>query len=286
MNKVNRKIIVIDEDLCNGCGDCLISCPEQALQLVDTPNGKKARIVKEFYCDGLGACIGNCPLGALTIEERVVEQYDEAATIERIKEVAPEMLNEHLKHMEEHADELEDDVIKISTAERENQIAKGENTQDISCGCPGSKMMHFERSDLESTSNAVRINSELKQWPVQLNLVHPSAPYFKNANLLLVADCLPFAYPNFHQDYMKDNTTAIAIGCPKFDDNSAYIEKISQIIKNSELNSITVLHMEVPCCSGLIMIAIEAVKNSGINLPLKTVQISIKGDLMQEKQLN
>ena len=286
MKRVSRKIIVIDEDLCNGCGDCLISCPEQALQLVDTPNGKKARIVKEFYCDGLGACLGNCPLGALTIEERVVEQYDEAATIERIKDVAPEMLNEHLKHMEEHADELEDNVIKISSAEREKQMSIAENTQDISCSCPGSKMMHFECRDDESASNVERINSELKQWPVQLNLVHPFAPYFKNANLFLVADCLPFAYPNFHQDYLKGNTTAIAIGCPKFDDSSAYIEKISQIIMNSELKSITVLHMEVPCCSGLIMIAKEAVKNSSINVPLKTVQISIKGDVMQEKQLN
>ena len=284
MEKVNRKIIEIDEDLCNGCGDCLISCPEQALQLVDTPNGKKARIVKDFYCDGLGACIGNCPLGAITIKEKVAEKYDEAATIERIKEVAPEKLDEHLKHMEEHAHELDEDVIKISSAEREKQSAKAENNQAASCACPGSNMMYFEGMNAKSASNEVRIDSELKQWPVQLNLVHPSAPYFKNANLLLVADCMPIAYPNFHQDFLKGN--AIAIGCPKFDDGNGYIEKISQIIKDSALKSITVLHMEVPCCSGLISIAIEAVNKSGMNIPLKTVQISIRGEVMQERQLN
>ena len=283
MEKVRRKIIEINEDLCNGCGECLISCPEQALQLVDTPNGKKARIVKEFYCDGLGACIGNCPLGAISIIEREADKYDEAATINRIKEVAPEMLDEHLKHMEEHAGELDVEVVMISEAERKNQSPKVEQPVEQACGCAGSMMMHFKDIKENKDTISERIGSELKQWPVQLHLVHPSAPYFKNADLHLVADCVPLAYPNFHQDFLKGN--AIAVGCPKFDNTDAYIEKVTQIILNSELKSLTVLHMEVPCCSGLIMIAMEAAKRSGTDIPVKAIKISIKGEVLQERQL-
>jgi len=225
--KITRKIIQIDEALCNGCGQCLPSCPEQAIQLVETPEGTKARLVKELYCDGLGACLGTCPTGALTIEEREADPYDDQATIDRIKQVAPELLETHIKHIQEHA---------------------------------------------------APVQSELRQWPVQLHLVPPTAPYLKNAELLVCADCVPFAYANFHQEFLKGDNKAIVVGCPKLDDSQAYLEKFVQILTVAHPRSITIVNMEVPCCFGLVRLVERAIELSGEDLPLKTVTISIRGD--------
>ena len=219
MKKIRRKIIVIDEELCNGCGDCIISCPEQAIEIVDTKEGPKARLVKEIYCDGLGACLGSCPTGALTIEERKAEAYDEEATIARIKDVAPEMLDIHLQHLKEHAQEL--------PKHHTHKMPKGMTS------CPSAHMLHWEEKRKTKHEQRTTIPSELRQWPIQLHLVPPSAPYFKNADFILVADCIPFAYANFHQDFLKDS--AIAIGCPKLDDVDAYVNKIEQIIETSDI---------------------------------------------------
>ncbi len=265
--KITRKIITIDEALCNGCGQCIPACPEQAIQLVDTPDGPRARLVKELYCDGLGACLGNCPTGALIIEEREADPYDDEATIARIKEVAPELLETHMKHLEEHAAE----------------IAAQSSQPESSPGfvCPSAKVLQWEEREggqNKKTEQVAALQSELRQWPVQLHLVPPAAPYFKNADMYLIADCVPFACANVHQEFLKGENTAIAIGCPKLDDAQAYVEKLAQIIATAHPKSITIVNMEVPCCFGLVRIAQLAVEQSGQDVPCKTVTMSIKGD--------
>ena len=265
--KPRRKIINIAEELCNGCGQCIPSCPEQAIQLVDTPDGQKARLVKELYCDGLGACLGTCPTGALTIEEREAEAYDDDATIARIKEVAPDLLETHRKHIQEH------------TAEMSAQPTKAMSPQSFAC--PSARMLQWDKQEGEPKKAAAQtmpLQSELRQWPVQLHLAPPGAPYFKNADLLIVADCVPFAYSNFHQEFLKGEGKAIAVGCPKLDDMQAYLEKLIQIITVAHPKSMTVVNMEVPCCFGLVRLVQQALELSGQDVPVKTVTISIRGD--------
>jgi len=256
MAKVKRKIIKIDEEKCDGCGLCIPSCPEGALQIVDG----KVKLVKENFCDGLGACLGECPQGALTIEEREVEEYDEEGVIAHIKEKSPELLEKHLKHLKEHAHELPEyhSHTKITA-------------------CPSAQVLHWEREEKKVKEEA-RISSELRQWPIQLHLVSPSAPYFQNADFILVADCVPFAYANFHQDFLKEK--AIAIACPKLDDVSPYVPKLTQILKSSDIKSLKVIHMEVPCCYGLVHIAKEALSKSGKDTPFESVIIGIKGEIL------
>lgn len=263
--KVLRKVIRIDEEKCDGCRLCIPSCPEGALQIVETPKGPKARLVKENFCDGLGACLGECPQGALSIEQREVENYDEEGVIAHIKENSPELLEKHLAHLREHADELP-----------EHHSHRGIPV------CPSAQMQSWKSSSVKVAQRA-EVFSQLRQWPIQLHLVPPSAPYFKKAELILVADCVPFAYADFHQDFLKDK--AVAIGCPKLDEVETYIEKIAQIIKLSKPKSIKVVYMEVPCCFGLVRIVQEAMAISGEKIPTDAVMISIKGEKMQEKAL-
>jgi ferredoxin len=252
--KVKRKIIKIDEEKCDGCGLCIPSCPEGALQIIDG----KAKLVKESFCDGLGACLGECPLGALTIEEEEVEEYDEEGVIAHIKEESPELLEKHLKHLKEHAHELPE-----------------YHSHPKITSCPSAQMLHWERH--EAVKPEVRISSELRQWPIQLHLVPPHAPYFQNADLVLVADCVPFAYANFHLDFLKGK--AIAIGCPKLDDIGAYVNKVTQILESSDVKSLKVVYMEVPCCYGLVHVAREALRKSGKDIPLETVMVGIRGEI-------
>jgi len=261
MQKVKRKIIEIDEKLCDGCGNCITSCPEHAIRIVDTPAGKKARLVKEFYCDGLGACLGTCPTGALTIEERESEPYNEEATIARIKEAAPEMLKTHIKHLKKHAGELP-----------EHHAHK---TPAGVTSCPSAQVLSWGEKK-RTPKKTVKSGSELRQWPVQLHLVQPSAPYYKNADLAIIADCVPFAYADLHQDFLKGR--AIAIGCPKLGDAGAYIEKLTQMFKTANPRSIKVVHMEVPCCFGLVNIVQEAMKKAKKKVPFEEIIISIKGE--------
>jgi ferredoxin len=252
MAKIKRKIIKIDEEKCDGCGLCIPSCPEGALQIV---NGK-AKLVKENFCDGLGACLGECPQGALTIEEKEVEGYDEEGVIAHLKEKSPELLEKHLKHLKEHAHELPKHHSHVKMT-----------------ACPSAQMLHWEKKG-KKTGKRTRIQSELSQWPIQLHLVPVNAPYFQNADLILVADCVPFAYANFHNDFLKGK--AIAIGCPKLDDVDAYVNKITQILTRSDIKSLKVVHMEVPCCYGLVHIAKEALSKSGKDIPFEAVVIGIK----------
>ena len=261
MAKIKRKIIKIDEEKCDGCGLCIPSCPEGALQIIDG----KAKLVKEQFCDGLGACLGDCPTGALTVEEEEVEQYDEEGVIGHIREQSPELMEKHLAHLKQHAQELP----------RYHSHAK-------IASCPSAQMLHWEKKGKkrEDTGEKARADSELRQWPIQIHLVPPSAPYFQNADLVLGADCIPFAYSNFHADFLKGN--AVIIGCPKLDDADAYTDKLTRILESSDIKSIKVIHMEVPCCYGMVRIAQEAIKRSGKDIPLKTVNIGIKGEILEQ----
>jgi NAD-dependent dihydropyrimidine dehydrogenase PreA subunit len=231
-SKLLRKIIRIDEDKCNGCGECVSSCAEGALALV---NGK-ARLVKEKYCDGLAACLKECPQGALTIVEREAEDFDEAAA---------------RRHLEEKA---------------------GESRS------PGPAVSQLEKSAAESPGQvANRQESGLSHWPVQLALVPARAKFLEGSDLILIADCVPFAYPNLHQDFLKDHSVLVA--CPKLDDTEAYMLKLTEIFKISNIKSLTIVHMEVPCCSGLVYIARKALEHSGRDIPIKEVTIGINGDI-------
>ncbi|HDS45947.1 MAG TPA: 4Fe-4S dicluster domain-containing protein [Methanomicrobia archaeon] len=264
MKKVKRKIIRIDEDLCDGCGICIPSCAEQAIQLVDTPAGKKARLVKEFYCDGLGACLGSCPTGALTVEEREAEPYDEAATLARIRRTAPELLEEQVKHPEEHAQEF---------SEQHAQKLPGGVSS-----CPSVQMLRWAGKGEDVAQESVKSHSALRHWPIQLHLVHPSAPYYRDADLVIAADCVPFAYAKFHEDFLKGKV--LAIGCPKLDDIDAYRVKLKQLIETAHPRSITIVHMEVPCCSGFVNLVRQALRESRMNVPLEEIVIRITGEKM------
>ncbi len=240
---MRRNIIKIDEEKCTGCGLCVKACAEGAIQIVDG----KAKLVSDIYCDGLGACIGECPEGALTIIEREAEAFDESAT------------KEHLERIRGSHD-------------------------DLPCGCPGSMLREIIRQeDTKEKIQFEELTSELTNWPVQLRLVSPYAPYFRSADLLLVADCVPFAYANFHSRFLKNKP--LVIGCPKLDDAPYYVEKLSEIIKNSSIKSITVVHMEVPCCSGLSIIANRAIALSGKDIPIKDYTISISGKILENAEI-
>jgi NAD-dependent dihydropyrimidine dehydrogenase PreA subunit len=237
--KMVRKIIRIDESKCNGCGLCVPSCAEGALQIIDG----KARLIKEQYCDGLGACLGECPEGALTIEERVADDFDEEA------------VELHL-HAEKPAPVV---------------------TEKAPCGCPGEAVTQFARGAAETPAPVSVGESRLTHWPVQLTLVPPIAPFLQGADLLLTADCVPFAYPAFHQEFLTDH--ALVIACPKLDDFEAHLDKLTRILEQAQPKSLTVVHMEVPCCFGLVQMAKQALLASGRDIPFKEVTIGVRGEV-------
>ncbi len=271
-----RKIIKIDEDKCNGCGVCIPNCPEGALQVIDG----KARLVSELFCDGLGACIGHCPQGAIAIEERQAVEYDETKVMKNIVKQGPNVIKAHLAHLKSHDEHkllkqaLEYlDEKGIDNPLAGNNIVRGHGHG----GCPGSKMMDLRKHDAaEGGKPLARGVSRLSQWPVQINLVPVNAPYFEGAELLVAADCVPFAYADFHEELLKGKI--LLVGCPKLDDAAAYQEKITRIFKNNKIRSVTCAHMEVPCCFGLVHLVKAAIEGSGKNIPFKDVNISIRGE--------
>lgn len=244
--EVKRKIIHIDEELCDGCGACVPACAEGALEVVDG----KARVVSERYCDGLGACIGDCPKGALSVEERVAEEFDEEA-------------------VEEH--------LSSKTPEEEQEEAS------LACGCPSTQIHSFSQTAQEANEEVVqaRAHSALSHWPVQIRLVPPTAPFLKDADLLVAADCTPVAYPNFHQDFLKGRV--VMIGCPKFDEKEEYIQKFADIFRTAHIKSVTVLIMEVPCCSGLPTIVKKAMDKAGKRIPMEEIVIGPRGDVLSKE---
>ncbi len=250
-----RKIIKIDEEKCNGCGLCVLSCAEGALQIVSG----KARLVSENYCDGLGACIGECPQGALIIEEREAGGFDEEAVEHYLSQKQDEGENMHFS--------CPGQAVRLLGDEKESGDV-------LACGCPSRTVTRFEAGQGE-ISEAEQHESLLTHWPVQLRLVPPSAPFLKNADLMLVADCVPFAYADLHRDIISGH--AVLVACPKLDDYEEHLSRLTQIVKEAGLKSITAVHMEVPCCSGLVNLARQAIEKSGQRVPLNEMIISVRG---------
>lgn len=275
-----REIIKIDEELCNGCGECVPACHEGALQVIDG----KVRLISDLFCDGLGACIGHCPEGALTIEKREAEPYDEKKVMDYIVKGGPNVIKAHLEHLIDH-NEL-DYVTEAVEYLNEHSIPLPELKKEKTeySGCPGSQEMSIENNKIEEYENGKR-KSHLTQWPIQLHLVQPQAQYYKNSHLLLAADCCGFSYPDFHKDFLKEKSLAIA--CPKLDSNKqVYLDKLITMIEHSNLSAITVLVMQVPCCSGLLQMAQQAIEFTGISIPVYVTVIGIDGTILKEGQIN
>ncbi len=247
--KILRKIIEIDEDLCDGCGNCVVACAEGAIEIIDGI----AKVIADKYCDGLGACIGDCPQDALKIIEREADDFDEEAV---------------------------EELLKKQKAEREKKEPVAS-----ACGCPSTAMKTFPTAQTECgcankpmAQPASNSGSALGHWPVQIKLVPAGAPFLKGADLLIAADCVPIAYPNFHSDLLKDK--AIMIGCPKFDNAEEYVEKLAQVFKESGLKSITSAIMEVPCCSAMSVIINKALELSGNDIPVTEVVVGVRGEIL------
>ncbi len=274
-----RKIIKIDEEKCTGCGLCIPNCPEGALQIIDD----KARLISDLFCDGLGACIGHCPEDAITIEEREAIAYDEKKVMENIVKQGPNVIKAHLEHLKDHGEHkyLKEAIDFLTKKGIAVPIDLHKKDEPLPCGCPGSQVKDFGRKDRASKEKTAVLggSSELRQWPVQIMLVPAHAPYLKDADLLIAADCVPFAYADFHQDLLKDKV--LLIGCPKLDDTEFYKEKITQILKNNNIKSITCAHMEVPCCFGLVNLLRSTITASGKDIPFKEITISIKGEKLK-----
>jgi ferredoxin len=256
-----RRIIEIERDLCDGCGLCTTACAEGALQL-DGDN--KAVLVRELYCDGMGACLDVCPTGALKVIERDSEAYDARAAYQHVLTSRGLDAARLVHGIEEHGDHSH------GPKGREH----GKEAAPLACGCPGSLAQVITR-DEETADKTVSGRSELTQWPVQLHLVSPLAPYLQNADLLVAADCTAFALGSFHQDLLKGKKLVIA--CSKLDDTENYVEKLAEIIKRNDIRSLTVAIMTVPCCSGLHRMVQEAVERSGAPLRPKKVVVGIDG---------
>ena len=271
---MKRDIIKINEEKCIGCGDCIPGCPEGALQVID----EKARLISDLFCDGLGACIGTCPQGAIEIETRDAEPYDEDRVMENIIKAGPNVIKAHLKHLDDHNEKELLHQAKDFLKKKNLEVPHYEEVKTFACGCPGSIEVDLG-SRPKSEDQAVDLSAELCNWPIQLQLLNPNAPYLKNSDLLISADCAPFAYANFHQRFLKDKI--LIIMCPKLDQTiDQYVDKLAEIFKNQNIKSIGIVHMEVPCCSGIEIIVRRALEKAQKNITIKDYTISISGDII------
>ncbi|WDP90674.1 MAG: 4Fe-4S binding protein [Desulfobacter sp.] len=239
--KVMRKIIEIDEEKCDGCGNCVPSCAEGAIRIIDG----KAKVVADKYCDGLGACLGDCPQGALALVEREADEFDEEAV---------------------------EEMLKAQGAEEKSAPVGG---------CPSAAIKTFPMAGPGLAGGKEIASggpSALGHWPVQIRLVPAGAPFLRGADLLIAADCVPVAYPSFHADFLKGK--AVMIGCPKFDDAQAYVDKLADVFAESGIKSVTTVVMEVPCCSGMAGIIKKALEKSGMDIPFKEVTVSARGEIL------
>jgi ferredoxin len=281
-----RKIIEIDEEKCTGCGECIPNCPEGALQVIDG----KARLVSDLFCDGLGACVGNCPVDAMSVVEREAEDYEERTVMENIVKAGPNTIKAHLVHLKEHGAHdyfqeaiayLKDNGIEIPEGVVPQPGASGEGA---ACGCPGAAMQEIVRDvppEREGglCTDEVCVSSKLENWPVQIKLVPPTAPYLKNADIVIIADCVAYAHAMAHDKFIRGKK--VLIGCPKLDERELYVDRLAGIIGNNDLNSITLVHMEVPCCYGFNGILDEAIKRSGEVKDYKEIVVSINGEIKE-----
>lgn len=306
---MKRDILKIDEELCNGCGQCVPNCHEGALQVIDG----KVRLVSELMCDGLGACIGHCPEGAITIEKREAEPYDEVKVMEQMKNKGKNTIIAHLKHLKEHGEtgylkegvayllsQKEslsfnlDDVLsevhnhgkKISgpsavVIQPQHSHSQSHSHSHSSSGCPGSRAIVIEREDSTAIKSEGTV-SALRQWPVQMHLINPGASYFRNSDLLVAADCVAYSTGGFHDRFLKGRSLVIA--CPKLDHGlDIYVEKLKALIETALVNTITVMIMEVPCCGGLLQMVKNAAASASRKVPVKLMIVSVSGDIIREE---
>lgn len=276
-----RKIVHIDEEKCNGCGLCAEACAEGAIAIADG----KAHLVSESYCDGLGACLGECPQGAITILEREAAPFDEQAVRRHLGESragagAPSG----------HPDGPDTGKARGFTGRESGapRADEGEGGGDnLPCGCPGTVVRELKSPAEEEGSGEAggpRIASRLRNWPVQLRLLPVTSPYLKGAHLLLAADCTAFAYPEFHRQLLEGKV--LLVGCPKLDDASFYREKLAAIIAENGIREITAVHMEVPCCFGLVSIARRAIEDSGAEVRLTVIKLGLHGEVLSREEEN
>jgi len=282
MVMTKRKIIKINEEQCNGCGVCIPNCPEGAIQVIDG----KARLISDIFCDGLGACIGHCPQEAITIEERDSDAYNEKKVMENIIKAGDKTILAHLNHLQDHGEKTYlKQALEILKEKNITVPFKEEHTPaHHACGCPGAKTMEFSAEKKEGkTEQGIRA-SQLTQWPVQLHLISPNAPYFQGKNILLVADCVAYALGDFHKEYLKGNNLAIA--CPKLDtDLDSYADKLTALINDTHIALLTVMTMEVPCCRGLLALTQQAMSQASRKIPIKSIVVGIKGTIIREETI-
>jgi ferredoxin len=273
---MKRNIITIDEDKCNGCGQCVPDCPEGALQVIDG----KVRLVSDLFCDGLGACLKTCPEGALIIEEREAEPYSERRVMENVAKHGANVIRAHLAHLKDHGEMKYLGEAVAYLKEAGITVPELDAAAHAHHGCPGSmaRDLRDRPADAPGASGAApRMSSHLRQWPVQLKLLNPAAPYFDDADLLLAADCVPFAHANFHQEFLKGRT--VIMFCPKLDPYiDEYVDKLAMVFTLHDIRSITVARMEVPCCGGVTAILQRAMEKAGKALPVTETIISIRGE--------
>lgn len=288
---MKRDIVQIDEDLCNGCGECVPNCHEGALQIIDG----KARLISDLMCDGLGACLGHCPTGAMTIEKREAEKYDESAVMKDMIPKGKNVIIAHLQHLKDHNEKeylhegvqyLKDNEDKLNFKLEEIMDAVHNDKKSgghSACGCPGAAEQSFAAAGISVDKNSFdgEIKSELTQWPVQMHLINPGASYFQNSDLVFAADCVAYSLGDFHRKHLKGKSLVIA--CPKLDsDLDVYSEKIVSLIDDSNINTITVMIMEVPCCSGLLQLTKAAAEKANRKVPVKTLVVGMQGQILEE----
>ncbi len=279
---MKRNIIKIDEEKCTGCGECIPNCPEGAIQIIDD----KARLVSDIMCDGLGACLGHCPENAISIEEREAEEYDERKVMENIVNAGPNTIKAHLAHLRDHnqnkyfqqaIDFLKENNIDVPIEKGEPAVQPHAHS-----GCPGARTMSFKMEQESTEQSAGRRLSQLTHWPIQMHLISPTAPHYQGADLLLAADCVPFALGDFHKDYLKNK--ALAIACPKLDSGQdIYLEKLTALIDKANISTLTVMTMQVPCCRGLLFLAREAASHAKRKIPINHIVVSLQGNILKKE---
>ena len=289
---MKRDMVKIDEELCNGCGLCVPNCHEGALQIIDN----KAVLISDLMCDGLGACIGHCPEGAITIGKREAEPYNETRVMEEMIKKGKNTIVAHLEHLQEHGEEVflnegieylknnsskvDFDVHKVVSPVVARNLKVAEKMAP-GCGCQGSAPQQFNRPEIMG-GGVDDESSALTQWPVQMHLINPAASYFRNSDLLVAADCSAFSLGAFHSRFIRGKSVVIA--CPKLDQGTdIYIEKLTSLIDDAQVNTVTVVIMEVPCCGGLLQMVQQAASTASTKVPVKLIVAGIRGEIMKEE---